>query len=319
MIRLREISGENLRDILALKVAPEQEHFVASNDISIMEAYLALRYHGHVWPFGIYRDDTPVGFCMVGYGVDDEWKDAPAVARDSYNIWRLMVDRRYQGRGYGKEAFRCMLDFILSQPCGPAEKCWLSYEPENDRARALYESFGFRETGEMDGEEVIAVKSLKGPEVSGKRDLLSRVRIRRAVPEDLPAVVRMTLALWSDHTEEDMAEEMRPLLTDRECVVFLAWMDEDPVGFAQCQLRHDYVEGTESSPVGYLEGIWTGEAYRRAGLARALLERCEEWAKSMGCGEFASDCELTNRDSIQFHLHTGFSEANRIACFVKTI
>ena len=75
-------------------------------------------------------------------------------------VWRLMIDKAYQGRGYGKEAVSLALDFIKSSPCGLAEYCWLSYEPENEVAKKLYSSLGFNETGDMDGEELIAVLKL---------------------------------------------------------------------------------------------------------------------------------------------------------------
>lgn len=71
-----------------------------------------------------------------------------------------MIDRQHQGKGYGTEAVRLALDFIRTYPCGSAEYCWLSYEPENDVARKLYNSFGFRETGEMDEGEVVAALRL---------------------------------------------------------------------------------------------------------------------------------------------------------------
>ena len=91
------------------------------------------------------------------------------------------------------------------------------------------------------------------------------------------------------------------------------------MGFAQCQLRHDYVEGTETSPVGYLEGIYVREGVRRQGVARKLLSACESWAKAQGCKEFASDCELDNTDSQRFHQAVGFEEANRIVAYVKKL
>ena len=160
MIRLEKINGNNIWEILKLKVGKEQKRFVASNDISIIEAYIAVTSGGHAFPFGIYDDGIPVGFCMVGYGTDDSWVDAPAVAKDSYNVWRFMIDRRYQGKGYGKAAMKLVLDFIATRPCGPAGICWLSYEPENTTAKALYAGFGFQETGEWDGDEVIAVRRL---------------------------------------------------------------------------------------------------------------------------------------------------------------
>ena len=67
-----------------------------------------------------------------------------------------------------------------------------------------------------------------------------------------------------------------------------------PVGFAECQLRYDYVEGTDSSPVGYLEGIFVKEEFRHRGFAKEILAECEKWTKEKGCTEFASDCELDN-------------------------
>ena len=160
MIRLEMISGKNVWDILKLRVSEAQRSFVASNDISIIEAYIAQIENGHAFPFGIYDYETPVGFCMIGYGADDSWTDAPAIAKDSYNIWRLMIDERFQGKGFGKEAMNRILDFIKTEPCGSAETCWLSYEPENTVAKNLYRSFGFQETGDWDGNEIIAVLDL---------------------------------------------------------------------------------------------------------------------------------------------------------------
>lgn len=160
MIRLERINGKNVWDILKLRVSDAQKSFVAPNDVSIIEAYIAITHHGQAFPFGIYDDETPVGFCMIGFGADDDWEDAPAIAKENYNLWRFMIDERYQGKGYGKAAMRQILDFIASEPCGPAEYCWLSYEPENAAAKALYASFGFTETGEWDGDEIIAVLKL---------------------------------------------------------------------------------------------------------------------------------------------------------------
>lgn len=160
MLRLEKINGKNVWDILRLKVAEEQKHFVSSNDRSIIEAYTAIVGNGNVFPFGIYENDTPIGFLMIGFGTDDYWDDAPQLAKDNYNIWRLMVDEKYQNKGYGREAVKLALEFIKTFPCGKAEHCWLSYEPENDIARHLYHSFGFEETGEMDCNELIAVLKL---------------------------------------------------------------------------------------------------------------------------------------------------------------
>ncbi len=160
MIHLEKINSENVWDILKLKVSESQKSFVASNERSMIEAYTTITANGHAFPFGIYEEAQPVGFVMIGYGKDDGWKDAPAIADGNYNLWRLMIDKNHQNRGYGKQAVALALRFVRTFPCGPAEFCWLSYEPENTVAKSLYASFGFVETGEKDGEEQIAVLKL---------------------------------------------------------------------------------------------------------------------------------------------------------------
>lgn len=160
MLHLVKVNGSNVWDILKLTVSESQKNYVAANDTSIIEAYTAITGNGYAFPFGIYDDEKPVGFLMIGFDVDDYWTDAPEIARGNYNLWRLMIDQAWQNRGYGKQAVQLALDFIRSMPCGKAEYCWLSYEPENEAARQLYHSFGFEETGEMDGDEQIAVLRL---------------------------------------------------------------------------------------------------------------------------------------------------------------
>ena len=109
------------------------------------------------------------------------------------------------------------------------------------------------------------------------------------------------------------------VLKNNDAVCFIKYVDETPIGFAQCQLRYDYVEGTHSSPVGYLEGVFVEAEYQHKGYAKELVHECELWAKSKGCTEFASDCELDNTNSFNFHMAIGFEEANRVICFRKEL
>ena len=160
MVRLEPVNGKNVWELLKLRVGEDQRDFVAPNDMSIIEAYIAISANGHAFPFGIYADNTPVGFLMIGYDADDSWENPPKIACGNYSIWRLMIDERYQHRGYGKEAMQLALDFIRTFPCGKAEYCYLSYEPENRNAKNLYAQFGFRETGEQDEGETVAVLKL---------------------------------------------------------------------------------------------------------------------------------------------------------------
>ena len=158
MLKLEKITDKNVWRIIELEVEEAQKSFVATNTQSMIEAYTTLASGGVALPFGIYDDETPVGFVMIGYGGDSA--DEPEYARNAYSIWRLMIDRRYQRRGYGRQAMKLALDYIRTQPAGYADRCYLSYEPENVNAKALYNSFGFIETGDMDDDELVAVMKL---------------------------------------------------------------------------------------------------------------------------------------------------------------
>lgn len=143
--------------------------------------------------------------------------------------------------------------------------------------------------------------------------------IYKAEKKDIGKAAELAVLLWDSNTSEELEEGLAEIAAGEEGIIFLAADGECTVGFAQCQLRHDYVEGTDSSPVGYLEGIFVREEYRKQGYAARLLQACENWARERGCKEFASDCELGNDTSLAFHLKAGFTEANRIICFCKNI
>ena len=143
--------------------------------------------------------------------------------------------------------------------------------------------------------------------------------IKRAKAEDAGTLADLAVQMWTDHDPEDLEEEFRLLAINDEAACFIKYVDDKPIAFAQCGLRHDYVEGTDSSPVGYLEGIFVSDGYRKQGYAAELLSECEKWAREKGCTEFAGDCELDNSDSFRFHMSLGFEEANRIICFRKEL
>lgn len=143
--------------------------------------------------------------------------------------------------------------------------------------------------------------------------------IRIASTDDVNILTELSIKLWPEHTQEEMDDEIKEFLKQEDTVYFISFEEENIIGFAQCQLRYDYVEGTTTSPVGYLEAIYIEEEYRQLGYAKKLVRECESWAKSKGCTEFASDCELDNNDSFKFHLKIGFEEVNRIICFSKKL
>jgi diamine N-acetyltransferase len=158
MITLRKITLENRRAMFNLEVSEDHRRFVASNLSSVASCYVLATNGGHPFPFIIYSDERPVGFVMLTYGITGY--DEPSIAEDNYCILRLMVDKQYQNRGYGREAMERILEFIRTYPAGPAHYCWIPYKPENIPAKKLYESFGFRDNGEIFNDESITVLEL---------------------------------------------------------------------------------------------------------------------------------------------------------------
>ena len=170
-ITLEKITYKNyIKVIWGLGVKREQRNFVATNANSLAEAYVAITNGAVALPFAICKNKKPIGFLMIGYGIETEedWvNEDPAfveIARKSYCLWRFMIDKRHQGKGYGRKAMQLALDYIRTLPCGKAESCWLSYEPENESAKKLYASFGFVELPQFykgnKGEEMPAVLKL---------------------------------------------------------------------------------------------------------------------------------------------------------------
>lgn len=160
MIKLKKINRNNVGEILKLEVFDNQKSFVATNNSSIIEAYIAITDNNDVFTFGIYKDDAPIGFLMIGYNVNSDDEGAPSIAKGNYNIWRLMIDKKFQGKGFGKKVMDLALEFVNTFPCGTAKYCWLSYESDNDVERQLYKSVGFVETDEKDGDEIVAIMKL---------------------------------------------------------------------------------------------------------------------------------------------------------------
>ena len=143
--------------------------------------------------------------------------------------------------------------------------------------------------------------------------------IREATVQDAQLLASLAMNVWKESSLKEIITEFKQMTKSNEAVAFILIIEEQAVGFAQCQLRHDYVEGTNTSPVGYLEGIFVEKEFRHRGYASELLLKCEDWVKTKGCLQFASDCELDNTDSLAFHLKVGFTEANRMICFTKQL
>ena len=140
-ITLKKIDESNFVDCFNLKLAAGQERYVSNPVRSLAQAYV---YYSHCAPFGIYAEDRMVGYVMVIYDYDEE----------TYNIWHMMIDSDFQGRGYGKAALREVLKYIASKPFGSSDTVLITCNPENEAAYKLYRQIGFKETGRSDGDEL---------------------------------------------------------------------------------------------------------------------------------------------------------------------
>lgn len=152
MIELQKITYDNFNQCIKLEPNEDQKDYVASNIYSIAEAYVALSNNECIpMPYAIYDNDIMVGFLMLSYNEADEDND-----ENSYWVCRFMIDKGYQGKGYGKGAMEKTLQLIRTFPHGKASTVFLSYDPENVVAKNLYASCGFVETGKIEDGEAVA-------------------------------------------------------------------------------------------------------------------------------------------------------------------
>ena len=148
-----------------------------------------------------------------------------------------------------------------------------------------------------------------------------RWTIREVRPGDTPAWAAMRAALWPDEAGAALADEARSYFAHaRGAVAFLA-LDDDgaAIGFAEATVRNDYVNGTDSSPVGFLEGWYVEPSWRALGVGRALVAAVEQWTRLQGCSELASDTWLDSVPSQRAHVACGFEETERIVYFCKRL
>ena len=145
-MELRPITQENFQAVVKLEVLPEQSGFVAPNVVGIAETHV----YPDAEPRAVYAGDDLVGFVLF-HPID---KDKPA---EGHSIVRLMIDRRFQGRGLGRQALEAAVEWIARER--GADRVRLSVVPSNENARALYRSAGFVETGEIDDGEIVMVRS----------------------------------------------------------------------------------------------------------------------------------------------------------------
>lgn len=148
------------------------------------------------------------------------------------------------------------------------------------------------------------------------------MRIERCRFEHLDDWARLRAALWPDRPAADHRRGLAAILKvgGSELAGFVARAGGGGiVGFAEATIRHDHVNGCETSPVVFLEGVYVEPAHRRRRVALALVEAVAAWGRLHGCGEFASDALAANDESHRFHRAIGFDETERVVFFRRTL
>lgn len=148
--------------------------------------------------------------------------------------------------------------------------------------------------------------------------------VRPATEADLDAWAQLRRALWPDDEGDpptDHGDDMREMLSRPDRSVCLLAIDErgEACGFAEASVRSDYVNGTDGSPVGFLEGWYVAPQARGRGIGRALIAGVERWTRERGCEELASDSELDNLQAHRAHEACGFEETERVVYFRKSL
>ncbi len=181
VVTLREVTRDNAREIIKLEVAEGQNRFVAPNDVSLAQAYFERE---KAWFRAIYADEIPVGFMML---YDDPREPI-------YYLWRLMMDARYQGMGYGRRALDLLVAYVKTRPSATELK--VSYVPGEGSPGPFYTRYGFEETGEVhDGENVMSLKLSyadgEGPKPAWGRPLthVVMIKLKDPTPENVDEAV----------------------------------------------------------------------------------------------------------------------------------
>ena len=138
-VQFREITADTVREICALSVQENQNLFVTANATSIAEAY----FSKHAWLRAIYSDSVPVGFIML----DERPEEA------EYFLWRFMIDKRFQGRGIGRQAIQLLLTHVKSRP--NSSELFTSVVQAKGGPEAFYKNMGFELTGEYEEGEAL--------------------------------------------------------------------------------------------------------------------------------------------------------------------
>jgi aminoglycoside 6'-N-acetyltransferase I len=145
------------------------------------------------------------------------------------------------------------------------------------------------------------------------------MKIEIVSEENLKQLTELVLELWDDCSFEEEFENYKSIIDSGKEVCYLVKDQESYIAFVHVSIRNDYVEGATDLPVAYVEGIYVKPNYQKQGIAKELIKVAEDWANQMGLKQLASDTDIANSNSIDFHNKNGFIEVERIVCFIKKL
>lgn len=137
--------------------------------------------------------------------------------------------------------------------------------------------------------------------------------------DSLNSLIGLVTELWPEEDVVEAYENYKAILTSGQEACYLVRQGEQYVAFIHVTIRNDYVEGANSWPIAYVEGVYVKPDFQKQGIASKLISVAEAWAREKGIKQLASDAELTNVQSINFHKQVGFTEAGKIVCFIKNL
>lgn len=143
------------------------------------------------------------------------------------------------------------------------------------------------------------------------------ITIRKAEEKDLPHWLFMRKQLWPSFSFDEL-KEAEHLLKTKNFVCFFAESGTKVLGFMELSLR-PYVNGCDSSPVAFVEGIWVDESQQKQGIGQVLIKEAERWAQAHSVKELASDTRIESTHSIHAHKSWGFEETERVVYFRKKL
>jgi aminoglycoside 6'-N-acetyltransferase I len=137
--------------------------------------------------------------------------------------------------------------------------------------------------------------------------------------DNIKQLTELVLELWDGCEFDEEFENYKRILGSENEICYLCGEQGYYIAFLHLSTRNDYVEGAKELPVAYVEGIYVKPDYQKKGIAKKLMNCAENWAKQKGYNQLASDTDIGNSASIDFHKQIGFVEIERIVCFIKDL